>query len=117
MTKEEIIKFLHMLNDKLVLQRIKGEVCLYGDAVMCVAFDARPSTKDVGAVFQPTKQIRDAAVRIAREHNLREDWLNDGVKGFLTDHAQTVFLNMPNLKVYIPSPDYSLAMKNTFCAH
>ncbi len=78
---------------------------------MCVAFDARPSTKDVDAVFHPAKQIRDAAMRIAGNNNLREDWLNDGVKGFLTDHAQTVFLDMPNLKVYIPAPDYLLAMK------
>ncbi len=111
MTKEEIIGFLHLLNDELCHQRIKGELCLYGGAVMCLAFDARPNTKDVDAVFKPAKEIRDIAARIGRDNDLREDWLNDGVKGFVVQHLQTVFLDLPNLKIFIPEPDYLLAMK------
>ncbi len=111
MTKEEIIGFLHLLNDELCHQRIKGELCLYGGAVMCLAFDARPNTKDVDAVFKPAKEIRDIAARIGRDNDMREDWLNDGVKGFVVQHLQTVFLDLPNLKIFIPEPDYLLAMK------
>ncbi len=111
MTKEEILKFLHLLNDELFHEGIKGELCLYGGAVMCLAFDARPNTKDVDAVFKPTKQIRDAVARIGRDNNLREDWLNDGVKGFVVQHAQKIILDLPNLKIFIPEADYLLAMK------
>lgn len=44
-------------------------------------------------------------------HHLREDWLNDAVKGFVVQHPQRIFLDAPHLKVYVPEPDYLLAMK------
>ncbi len=100
-----------MLNDKLQIKGIKGEVCLYGGAVMCLAFDARPSTKDIDAVFKPAIEIRKAAEEIAVQFDLRKDWLNDGVKGFLTQHQQVILFEKPFLTVYIPTPDYLLAMK------
>lgn len=115
MEKEEILKLLHLINDELQKRNIKGEICLYGGAVMCLAFDARPNTKDVDAVFKPTKEMREAVALIARDNGLREDWLNDGVKGFLVAHTQQIFLDLPFLKVFIPEPDYLLAMK-TFSA-
>ncbi len=111
MTKEEILKFLHLLNDELCRREIKGELCLYGGAVMCLAFNARPNTKDVDAVFKPTVEIRNIAAMIGRDNDLREDWLNDGVKGFVVQHRQTVFLDLPNLKIFVPEADYLLAMK------
>ena len=42
---------------------------------------------------------------------LDDDWLNDGVKGFLVEHPRQVFLELPNLTVYAAEPDYLLAMK------
>src|ERR1700753_1575743 len=90
---------------------VKGEICLYGGAVMCLVFDARPATKDVDAVFRPAQQIRQAAERIAQAHDLRGDWLNDAVKGFVVPHAQRVLFDYSHLKVYVPEPDYLLAMK------
>lgn len=111
MSPEEIKRYLGILNEELGRLGAKGEICLYGGAVMCLLYQARPSTKDIDAVFQPTKEIREAARRIAVEEGLREDWLNDGVKGFVTDHAQRIYLDLPHLKVYVPEPDYLLAMK------
>ncbi len=111
MEKEEILKFLHILNEELQRKGIKGELCLFGGAVMCLAFDARPNTQDVDAVFKPTKEIREAAAQIGRDYGLREDWLNDGVKGFLVAHSQKVLLDLSNVKIYIPETDYLLAMK------
>jgi hypothetical protein len=90
---------------------VKGEVCLYGGAVMCLVFDARPSTKDVDAVFKPTREMRQAVERVAAAHGLPNDWLNAAVKGYVVPHRQRVLFDFPNLKVFVPEPDYLLAMK------
>ena len=111
MTAEEITKYLTELNDELRLMDIKGEVSLYGGAVMCLVYDARPSTNDVDAVFRPVSEIRNAISIVAERNKLRPDWLNDGVKGFLVPHHQRIFVDLPNLKVFVPDADYLLAMK------
>jgi hypothetical protein len=112
MLRDEIIKYLKILNQKLQVKDAKGEICLYGGAVMCLVFDARPSTKDVDAVFHPAEIIRLAAKEIATEYELADDWLNDGVKGFLVDHPQKVYLNLSNLVVMGADSEYMLAMKS-----
>ena len=111
MTADEIRQYLTELNDELRLMDIKGEVSLYGGAVMCLAFKARPATRDVDAIFEPVKEIRKAAGRIAERHNLDIDWLNLAVKMFLVQHERQVLLDLPHLKVMVPEPDYLLAMK------
>ncbi len=111
MLKEEIIQYLNILNTKLGQRDIRGEICLYGGAVMCLVYDARPSTKDVDAVFQPAQIIREAAREIAQDYELANDWLNDGVKGFLVDHPRKVFLNLSHLVVMVADTEYLLAMK------
>ncbi|PYS84559.1 MAG: hypothetical protein DMF67_04150, partial [Acidobacteria bacterium] len=42
---------------------------------------------------------------------LRKNWLNDAVKGYVVPHPQRVLFDFSNLKVYVPEPDYMLAMK------
>jgi hypothetical protein len=109
--KEEIRQCLEELNDELRAMNVKGEVCLYGGAVMCLVFDARPSTKDVDAVFRSTREMRQAVKRVAESHGLPEDWLNDAVKGYVVPHAQRILFDFTDLKVFVPEPDYLLAMK------
>ncbi len=111
MTKQEIKNYLEQLNERLESTDIKGEICLYGGAVMCLVYNARPSTKDVDAIFEPVLKLRKAIEEVAHANNLNEDWLNDSVKGFVVNHNQRIFLNWPHLKIYIPEPDYLLAMK------
>jgi Nucleotidyltransferase of unknown function (DUF6036) len=108
---EEIKRYLTELNEELRTMDVKGEICLYGGAVMALVYDARPDTKDVDAIFKPAALIRDAAARVAAANDLRPDWLNDGVKGFLVEHKQRILLDLSNLKVFVPEPDYLLAMK------
>jgi hypothetical protein len=99
------------LNDELGAAEIKGEVCLYGGAVMCLAYNARPATKDVDAVFEPVRHVRRAAARVAERHGLEKDWLNYAVRMFVVPHERRVLFDMPHLKVLVPSPEYLLAMK------
>jgi hypothetical protein len=111
MTADEIRQYLTELNEELRLIDIKGEVSLYGGAVMCLAFKTRPATRDVDAIFEPVREIRKAARKIAERHNLDIDWLNLAVKMFLVEHERQVLLDLSNLKVLVPEPDYLLAMK------
>jgi hypothetical protein len=110
-TADEIKQYLGELNDELRAIDVKGEICLYGGAVMCLAFNARPATKDVDAVFEPVSHIRKAAGRIAEAHGLRKDWLNYAVKMFLVPHERCILMDISHLKIYVPSSDYLLAMK------
>jgi hypothetical protein len=111
MDKKEIENYLNALNDDLGSKGIKGEICLYGGAVMCLVYDSRPSTKDVDAIFKPTQEIRQAIQSVAKTNGLPADWLNDAVKGFVVSHPSHVFLDLSHLKIFIPEPDYLLAMK------
>ena len=111
MTKKQIEGYLVRLSEKLKAIDAKGEICLYGGAVMCLVYNARPTTKDVDAIFEPAQKLRNAIKEVAQENNLDEDWLNDSVKGFVVNHTRQILFNWPNLKIYIPEPDYLLAMK------
>ena len=111
MTAEEIGQYLSEVNDELALQAVKDEICLYGGAVICLVFKARPATKDVKAIFEPVKFIRNAITKIAERHGLRQDWLNLAVKMFVVEHERKILFDFPNLKVYVPTADYLLAMK------
>lgn len=83
-----------------------------GGAVMCLAFDARASTRDVDALFQPSVEVLSAALRVAARETVPDTWLNDAVKGYLSDRGTfEPFLELSNLKVFCASAEYMLAMK------
>lgn len=111
MTSEEIEKYLSEINDELAAKNVIGEICIYGGAAMCLAFKARPATKDVDAIFEPVKIVRGAIYKIAEKYNLNQDWLNLAVKIFVVEHEKEILFDFPNLKVFIPTADYLLAMK------
>lgn len=81
---------------------------------MTVAYDARPATRDVDAIWHPSEEIRNAAAHIAARHDdLEPDWLNDAVKEFLPgeDTAPRVVFDGAHLTVSAASPHYLLATK------
>jgi len=101
--------------DELLRERgVSGEVCIFGGAAMVLAFDARESTRDVDAIFVPKAAVIDCARQVSEELGLEEAWLNDGVKGFLSDQGEVTSAGMPvfeNLRVQRPTTEYLLAMK------
>jgi hypothetical protein len=112
MLQQEIIENLQLINQELERRQCKGEISLYGGAVMCLVFQFRPSTKDVDAIFEPSNVIREIAKKVAVEKKISEDWLNDGVKEFVVEHPRQVFLELSHLTVFTADPEYLLAMKS-----
>lgn len=111
-TKRDIEHLFQQLNDELLRRGITGEVYLVGGAVMCLVYDARQSTKDLDAFFRPAREVRDAAQTIAAASGLSPDWLNDAVKGYLSDKGDfRPYLEASNLRVLTAGPEYLLAMK------
>ena len=114
LTRDQILGALGALSDELGNQGVAGEVCLFGGTVMVLAFTARLATKDVDALFQPAQTIRELARRVADFQQLPVNWLNDGVKGFVSGRHETTTGNLPqfpHLRLTMPVPEYLLAMK------
>lgn len=98
------------------------EIAIYGGSALMLSYDWRLATKDVDAVFEVDKQtIRRLAKDIAEENDWDANWLNDGVKGFLSaadagPEAKRLFRTYPSeeepgLRVMVPNPLYLFAMK------
>ncbi len=116
LTRDEIRLGLEKMNAFLEGKGVRGELCLYGGACLCLAFAARNSTKDVDAVFEPAAIVRKAAFEVAVEMGWPGNWLNDDVRGFLSirgGEGQEVLdsCEFSHLKVYAAKADYLLAMK------
>lgn len=112
LSRRDIERLLKLLNEELRSASVKGEVYLVGGAVMCLAFAARESTRDVAGYFEPTKEVREAAARVAVAGGVDEHWLNDGVKGYLSERGSfSEHLELSNLKVFCADAKYLLAMK------
>jgi hypothetical protein len=115
------------LNELAILAREEGHVinvAIYGGAALMLVSNFRQATRDVDAVADDESQrvIERLAGVIAERRNWPRDWLNDDVFPFLSDGVgsleqhHTLFRSYPceqepGLRVYVPSPEYILAMK------
>jgi hypothetical protein len=112
LTRTDIRRLLQLLSEDLSRTGTQAEIFLVGGAVMCLAYGARSSTQDVDALFRPAGLVREAAARVAAQASLDPHWLNDAVKGYLSEHADfALFLELDHLRVMVAQPEYLLAMK------
>jgi Nucleotidyltransferase of unknown function (DUF6036) len=112
LTQSDIRRLFELLNEELAKSATQAQLFLVGGAVMCLAYGTRASTEDVDALFQPSGKVRQAAVRVAARAGLNDEWLNDGVKGFMSAQGDFApFLEMDYLHMMIAQPAYLLAMK------
>ncbi len=98
------------------------EIAVYGGSALMLSYDWRLATKDVDGVYEADRQtVRRLVGVIAAERGWPADWLNDGVKGFLSardqdDGVKLLFgefpsTETPGLRVLVPRPEYLFAMK------
>lgn len=120
MSPDEINFALNRLGELAVESKMVVDMAVFGGSALAIAFDIRDATKDVDAVFEKEKTfIRKAALVVAEELNLPDDWINDAVKPYLsalTNQETVLFRSYPSennvgLRVFIPTPEYMLAMK------
>ena len=112
LSADKMIHLFNKLNLHLKQQGEKGEIGIVGGAVMCLVYNARASTKDVDAVFEPTAMIRKLVAKISLEEGLPDDWLNDAAKAYIRPgFIQEDVISLSHLKVWAPDARYMLAMK------
>lgn len=114
LSREMILNAFQDMSDGLGRRSAAGELCLFGGTVMVLVFAARPSTKDVDAIFQPATIMREVAREVGEANGFPEHWLNDAVKGFVSARHETIQGGLPQfayLRLTMPTPEYLLAMK------
>jgi hypothetical protein len=99
------------------------EIAVYGGSALLLTLNRQISTGDVDAVFEKDKGfVKKLAIEIAEEFGWDENWLNDGVKGWLSARdadPEVKFLfktypseERPGLRVFVAKPEYLFAMKS-----
>ena len=119
-TRETLHEALHRLGALAYAEGKTVEIAVYGGAALMLTYDWRIATRDVDAVFEADKSsVRRLAAVVAEERGWDADWLNDGVKGFLSLHdpVSKALLgtfpseDAPGLRVFTANPAYLFAMK------
>jgi hypothetical protein len=98
------------------------EIAVYGGSALLLTLNRQVNTRDVDAVFERNKDfVKKLAAEIAADCGWDENWLNDGVKGWLSaidaDPAVKFLFKTypseerPGLRVFVAKPEYLFAMK------
>jgi len=120
LTAEKMEKAFCLLGTRALAAGRVVDLAVYGGSALALAYDLRRTTKDVDAVYENDKDfIRKAVAAIAVELELPQDWLNDAVKGYLSQNEPGNLLRFASypsetevgLRVFVPAPEYFFAMK------
>lgn len=118
LTKDDIVRGLRKLDAKAKVSAVIVDMAVYGGAALALVFDLRQATRDVEAVVHGAPDfLRQAVAEVADEEGWPVDWLNDGVKEFLSHVEQLQALNLfqasteGGVRLYVPVPEYLFAMK------
>ncbi|MBF0318628.1 MAG: hypothetical protein HQL01_02315 [Nitrospirae bacterium] len=112
LNKDMIEECLSLINSKLLLRNVIGDIHIFWGAAMLLLFNSRISTKDIDTIFSPVQIFREVIQEVEAELGLHKSWLNDAVKGFVSGYSnELLYRQYANLRIYIPHPEYLLAMK------
>jgi hypothetical protein len=120
--RQALLSAFHDLGERAYALGKTVEISVYGGSALLLIYDWRHPTRDLDAVFENDKAlVRQLAAEIAAERGWDSDWLNDGVKGFLSQidgatGSKELFGTYPSeaqagLRVLVAAPLYLFAMK------
>jgi predicted nucleotidyltransferase len=119
LSRDEILEALRDMDARARAAHLLVDISIYGGSALVLAFDARIATRDVDAVIRSNSAFaRDLCRQIALERGWPEDWLNDGVKGYLSpQESLDLMRDFPGgedggLRVHLASAEYLFAMKS-----
>ena len=103
------------LDHELGTNNASAEIYVVGGARMAYGLNPARRTMDVDALFRSGRSaVENAAATVQKKHELRREWLNEGVVGLLpahNDHHEVTLFAGKNLKVQGASPQRMLALK------
>ena len=114
LSKKMIQTLFEDLNNELAILDTKADLFVIGGTAMVMAYDARPSTKDIDGIWQPSEPIRKIIKLLSEKYDIDADWLNDAAKGLMPnvqDENPVVIFDGSYISVSAPSPQYLLATK------
>jgi len=110
--REDMLHYFEEINEHLAVADKHGEILIAGGAALTLVFQARNSTYDIDAIFEPKEDMRKIIKDVAQANGIDDDWLNDAVKGFMTDKMKfSTFLEYSHLTVSSLDAESLLAMK------
>ena len=77
------------LGDRLARRGVVADLYVFDGAAMALAYDARRSTRDIDAVFQPHGVVLDEARAVADELGLPQWWLNEQASAYVAPGGDT----------------------------
>lgn len=97
------------------------DLAVYGGSCLMLVSNFRFASADVDAVAEDQRFIDLAAQTVAARRGWPRDWLNDGVRTYLSPNVEGLEQHelfrtypseqKPGLRVFVPAPEYMLAMK------
>lgn len=117
LNRKQLLQGLVRLDELAKEAGILVDLTLYGGAALALVYDMRDSTRDVDvAIHTQSEKAHALAVEVAHENGWAEDWLNDGVKGFLSSNEEVhqvdgFSASQSGLCLSVASPRYLFAMK------
>jgi hypothetical protein len=115
LNKNQIEQAFQRLGELALSEGDTVELLAAGGVVMVLVYNARLSTHDVDAIVinqEKAPEVRRYAKVVAEEMGWPEDWLNDGVKGFMVGISfGNVIYSAPGVTVRTPEVAQLLAMK------
>ena len=122
-TREAIEDAFNELGRRAFAEGKVIDLAVYGGSALAVASNFRLSTRDIDAVsIHDQETVDQIAKGIGALRGWPDNWINDGVRMFLSHLAEdgqthhqlfATYPNeaMPGLRVFVPTPQYLLAMK------
>ena len=117
MDKEKILKLLRELGDELANEESYATINVCGGAAIAIAYNNLKTSDDIDGVltdFDSKDKFTECVKRIAKRHNLPDNWLNEDVKIFvnsMNDMCFNDFGKFGALSIRIVSEEQLLAMK------